>query len=217
MNDVKCPKCSKEYENIAFHWSQKSSHRPGFTSFQREVICGLIMGDGYVSTQSKNPYLDVSMTNKKYLQYLDSIFGIFSLGVNKHRDSSDFNDEYNHKDVYRFRSRTHPEIKIFEDWYSTGEKIFPEDIPLSPTVLRHWYVGDGNLYDNRDIRICSTNEIKNKKKLTNMFERHGLPEPDYWYEKEGTNYMAWRKDNSKFLFEYMQMGVPGFDYKFEVN
>ena len=211
--EEQCPSCGKKYKSLGSHWSYNPSHRPPLSTKQKEIASGLIMGDGYISSQSKNPFLDVSMVNKKYLEYLDNIFGIFSKGVKLHRKEKDFKDDWKHQDIYRFRTSTHPGFNFLYNWYKTGQKKIDKNFSLSPTILKHWYVGDGNLQRNNRIRIATVNEINSKKKIEKIFLRSGLPEPDYWWEGKGS-YMAWNEKGTKVLFNYMGNPLPGFEYKF---
>jgi len=113
------------------------------------------MGDGCINTGGKNPCLQCEMISPNYLKYIDGKFGVFGKGVSlkktakesakqcRDREFRPDAKEKNYSDVYYWRSMAHPELQKFADWYSTGTKVWPSDTELTPTVLKHWYCGDG--------------------------------------------------------------------------
>lgn len=220
----KCPGCGNEYERLSQHWFGSPSHRPSLSHLQRCVIDGVLMGDGCISSSSKNPRLVVNMTNREYLEYLDSIFGILSTGVKKSKSAKQSAadarrggfapdaDGESYSDQYTLRTRTVPELHGWRMWYDSGEKVIPESMTLTPETLTHWYVCDGSLHTSggRGLSIHTKNEIDNVGKLSRIFTRQGLPGPDSVYEHA----IAWFGDNSDELFEFMGGEVPGYGYKF---
>jgi hypothetical protein len=196
------------------------------------------MGDGYIDKEGdQNPRLRCTMITKEYLEYLDDVFGILSTGVKLHQTAKElvkeniergFNTKAkieNYHDLYRWQTISMSQLDIISEWYDSGEKVWPKDIDLTSTVLKHWYVGDG-CYINKNskdyIKIALANEVDNKEKVYNYFKEVGLPEPDNWDISErndgGMNCsVEWNKDKSKELLEYMLedgYGIPpGFEYK----
>jgi hypothetical protein len=231
---VKCPDCGEDYQQLGNHWSlSESCSHPNLTEKQIETTVGLMMGDGYINNNSKNCSLQIKTITPNYLENLDTLFRCMGRGVKLKRTSKeaakqnrergfDANaKEENYSDVYFWSTRSHPKFNEFREWYSSGEKIWPEDIELTPTVLKHWYVGDGNYnnyYSNNQIRIASSNEIENEEKISEYFTHVGLPKPSNFntYErKSGGNsgYISWNVEDSKELFEYMGEPLPDFEYK----
>jgi hypothetical protein len=228
-----CPECGTEYKALGQHWHYNPDHRPSLTDHQHEIVVGLLMGDGCLDRANGRPRLRVGMVSPNYLDYLDSQFGIFGTGVSlertaaenarKNRDSG-FRPNAkaeNYSDVYRWRSRRLPELRQYVDWYSSGEKVWPADIDLTPTVLKHWYCGDGNYHNHGShncIRIAMSNEVDNTDKVEQLFENTGLPTPSSWTIAEhasgGRNCMAgFTVDQSQELWEYMGEPLPDFEYK----
>jgi hypothetical protein len=193
------------------------------------------MGDGCLSRNSKHPFLVVSMITRDYLEYLDEVFGIHGTGV-RHKLSPDeavqqmknsgFREEAdpnNYHDVYRWNTRTHPQLSDF-DWYTgdSGKKVWPNDIELTPTVLKHWYVGDGHWANDEHrsrLSIAVSNECGNEEKIRLLFDRSDLPTPNTFRtseRKDGSRKMDIRftRSDTKTLFDYMGEPLPGFGYKF---
>lgn len=227
-----CPVCGESYKKLGSHWNYNSDHRPTLSSHQKEIVTGLLMGDGCLNRSSTNPRLKVEMISPNYLKYLDDIFGCLSTGVSltmtakesaKHNRDSGFSpnaNSENYSDKYIWNTRCHPELYQF-NWYKTGEKVFPDDIELTPTVLKHWYCGDGhwdNTGQNSHISICMLNEVENTDKVDQYFRNVGLPEPSNYnirYDKSGNIDCdaQFTKKQSRELWEYMGEPLPDFEYK----
>ena len=195
---------------------------------QIEILTGIMMGDGTLNRRNNTPTVEVKCINNEYLDYLDNIFGIFSNGVSFYMsgresckqavDSGLAEDAEisNYSDVYRWMTINHTNLYMF-DWYTgeKGEKVWPEDIDLTPTVLKHWYVGDGNYRGGGSrctIRISAANERGNEEKISSYFKRAGLPKPSRFDHSRGLT-IVFNKEESKQLFEYMGESVPGFERK----
>jgi len=229
MADV-CNQCAEEFERIANHWNQSNCSHPEITNQQKEIVTGLLMGDGCLPSRgSRNPKIRASMTSPNYLKYLDRGFGIFGNGVKMEKTAkesalenrrSGFRPnakEENYSDVYLWYSMNHPELQEFESWYSSGEKVWPEDIELTPTVLKHWYLGDGhwnNGSTNNNISIAMTNESENTSKVSEMFKRAGLPSPSNYCFSSNNCQAQFTVDQSNELWEFMGEPLPDFEYKF---
>lgn len=220
-----CPKCENPYKQLSYHWRYNPEHIPELTQKLYEICVGLLMGDGCLDMTSSTPNIKVEMITEKYLKYLKSEFGILGSrnGVYLHRTSEENKESSIHSskdsefsNTYAWRTRAHPKLKQFEDWYESGKKVWPENIELTPTVLKHWYVGDGSYTEYNRMTISTGNEVENAEKIDNYFEEVNLPKPK-WTENPKNGRMIkharWTVEESKKLFEYMGSPPPGFDYK----
>jgi hypothetical protein len=226
-----CPECDSEYKSLGNHWRYNPEHRPELSDYQKDVVTGLLMGDGSLDSRDGNPILTVEMVNKEYLEELDRIFGVLSTGV-KHKSSAEeeakralhsgfeaTGDPSNYSDKYRLRTRSLPDLKEF-NWYTTGEKIWPSDIKLTQTVLKHWYAGDGSLNNNGSrfyLEIHCSNEIDNKDKIGSYFDDIGISidrwRDDNYGKRRGA--VVFNKESAEKLLSYMGDPLPGFEYKWD--
>lgn len=195
------------------------------------------MGDGHVDRPNGgNPRLNIHMITEDYLKYIDEVFGPLSTGVRLLKTAKESAEQINERgfsvvtesgcsDVYQMQTRRHPELSRYDDWYSSGEKVWPEDIELTPTVLKHWYVCDGHLANTEGkgrpyITIGMSNEVNQTEKVSEMFKRAGLPEPRYniceseRYSKGRSCDAVFTSEESMELLKYIGWKpLPGFEYK----
>jgi hypothetical protein len=192
------------------------------------------MGDGWIDRQKgQQPRLGSAMITEEYLQYVDNVFSVIGHDVSlkqtaeenaKHKRESGFRpnaDPKNYSDIYIWRTMSHPDFQDFADWYSSGEKVWPDGIQLTPTVLKHWYCGDGSWNNNAShncIRIGMSNEREYIDKVDQFFHQAGLPLPSNYniYKTKSGRYdcsVVFSVDQSKELWEYMGEPLPGFEYK----
>lgn len=222
---VSCHCCKLEFEQISNHWRQSSEcNYPDISDTQKEVCVGLIMGDGTVANpKDANPYLQCINTNKEYLEYLDGVFDLLGTSVRFHMSAEEKAEENkesgfhesankgNYSDQYIWKTRCSPKFKHFSEWYSSGEKVWPDEIQLTPTTLKHWYCGDGCWNNNGTsncISIALKNEIDNKDKVNKMFKKIGF-EISNWNKHE----IQFSVSESNKLWNYMGKPLPGFEYK----
>lgn len=112
------------------------------TKFQKSVIIGSILGDGYlrIIRGRKNAFLEVnhSIKEKDYVDWKYAVLKNIIKTPPKMRKSG------NQKVAYRFFTRCHPELTdLLKRFYLKQRKIIPEDIKLNSIVLAVWYMDDG--------------------------------------------------------------------------
>jgi hypothetical protein len=214
---MNCRECGEEFKHIGNHWRYNESHRPTLSKEEIEILTGVLMGDGSLYRGSKNVSFRVGNTNIEYLNWLDNRFSHISRGVSlsqtaeslSSHDLGSDNPE-NFKDLYLWRTTAHPQLNRFRDWYTKNGKTWPENIEMSPNVLKHWYCCDGSTNNNGWIKITLCNEFENKNKVEEYFNKSGLPKPSRWSEGKD---ICWTLHDSRELLSYMGKPLPGFEYK----
>jgi len=194
----KCPTCGDKFSSIGHHWSQSSCKYPKLNKNVKDMAIGLLMGDATLNRAGINCCLECEMISPNYLKYVNSKFDTFGCGVKlkmsasesaqRCRDSgfSESAKSENYNDIYYWNSMRHPELTELSSWYSSGKKVFPENLQLTPTVLKHWYCCDGNINNtgNGNIEISIGNEVENTEKIDNIFKQAGLPSPNTYSIRE---------------------------------
>ncbi|UPW00003.1 hypothetical protein M0R88_15990 [Halorussus gelatinilyticus] len=183
------------------------------------------MGDGDVHGRSdRNPHFRVRMTNREF-RYLGDCLGVLSTGVfldrtaeyqyeqakNSSHDKFDVANSEEYNDFYGLRTRSHPQIHDLKRWYGTGEKRFPSDLTLTPTIAKMWYVCDGWLAEEKNHRpramIKATNEADRPRYLKRLFTKQGL-DPHFTRTE-----LQFTTDETKRFLEWVGSPPPGFAYK----
>jgi len=229
MENKLCKQCGKKYKVLAQHWRQSNCSKPDFSDNQLEIITGLLMGDGWIKRQkNRKPKLVCAMTSKNYLKHIDKQFGVLGGGVSLHKTSGQqaknakkhgFNSDAkptNYNDLYIWRLMAHKGLENFSSWYASGEKIWPNNIKLSPNVLKHWYCCDG-YWDNSGtanrLRIAMKNEKNNTEKVDKIFKKADLPQPKTYQKNPNKCDACFTVDQSHKLWSYMGKPLPDFKYK----
>lgn len=212
---VSCPGCEDDYISLSSHWNHNEDCRPSFTEKQREIITGILMSDGTLDGRENIPRLTLPNKQENYLEYISDIFGCLTTQVRKDPTKNDSCM------MYEINTRKHPELKQYSEWYESGKKVWPEDIELTPTTLKHLFVCDGSTHfykpESPSIIIAMANEYGNEDKIKNMFQRIGFEISNIisYKSEDGRNNMNIQFDTETSLemFEYMGSSLPGFEYK----
>lgn len=232
-NSVTCPECRSDFDGIGNHWSHHPSHRPGISEYQHEILTGLLMGDATIPNrkQTGNCRLTCVMITREFLEWLRQQFGPIGCEVRFHRSAEDIARTTketgfspgarpeNYSDQYLWETRSHPGINIYASWYSSGNKRFPDDLKLTPIILKMWYCCDGSKdsYENKPkIVISTSNEYRRKQYLSSLFKDIGWsPNLVHSEDKDGNISLSIRFDSSSSeeLWKYMGEAPLGFEYK----
>lgn len=107
----------------------------------KELIDGLLLGDGSLDKRAKNARYRHSCKHKEYIEYVIKQlheFGVFTETI------YDKDNGYKTGRVFQCYSKVHNDLtKHYERWYKNKKKVLPPDLKLTPLVLLHWYIGDG--------------------------------------------------------------------------
>jgi hypothetical protein len=231
-----CPTCGEQFKNTMQHIRQSDCPYPWPTPRQQEILEGMLLGDGSIgSSNGGKGYMNITQINRQFLVWLDNELGWVSSSISLQQTAKqskdnlrDFTGEkYNTSDVYQLTTVRHPYFTKLEEWYKTGEKVFPENTKLTPMRLKMWYCSDGNkqLRQGENARpsmvIACDNEYGNEEKLKKMFYREALPVPEIQHYRREDGKMSlqlrWGVDASEDLFDYMGEPPSGMEYKWPDN
>lgn len=195
------------------------------SSYKQEMMVGLLMGDGFVeSGEAGSPCLRVGMANETFLNWVFDELGDVASSVNlrntaeevaENLRNSGFRPETeaeNCHDFYVLNTRRLPWIESLGRWYDSGEKRFPKDLEMTPTIAKMWYCGDGGVnVTNKICEIKSSNEKDRPEFLRGLFEQAGFS-PSFDNAK-----LRFSPRESNELLEWMGSPPPGFEYKWPEN
>jgi len=124
------------------------------TSSQQQIIYGMIMSDGNINLQHKNPRIRFSqcLANKEFLYFCYNYLKDYISGSIRFRKPNICKSRgiiINSSGRYTFKTHCHPMfIDIYNDFYDKNKKkrltknIFSKEI-FTPLMLAVWFMGDG--------------------------------------------------------------------------
>lgn len=219
-----CPDCGTRYRHLTKHWNNSECELATPSRNQMLILKGLLMGDGTLLRDGPNAALAVEMTNLEYLEWIDSLLGIFSTGVEmKHSAEEQLKRAKRSKldsvrtakklqSSYLLLTRKHPVLNQFRGWYSTGQKVFPTELSLTPRIVRHWYCCDGTINipkkaANPTASIICKNERTREERLVKRFSEVGFTPA----VRDGRLRFSVKGTND--LLAWIGPAPPGFEYK----
>lgn len=195
-----CKQCGNDYDRIGHHWSQsKSCSIPQFTDRQHEVIVGSLMGDGALDSQNgRDPRVTIAVQKRRYIEYLQDILQPLCGEI------------YKSNNLWWISTRNHGGLEKYASWYDSGNKLWPSDLQITPTILRHLYAQDGSTQHRASpiARVCTRNEQENREKVSEIIKTSGLPAPT-WDEHQ----FRCSVEDSQDVFKFMEHGVAGYEHK----
>lgn len=227
-----CPTCDGEYSSIASHWSKSDCFYPKITNRQREIIKGLLVGDGSLDIRdNKNSRVRVTSINGEFLGWLSDEFGIFSNSIHIKRTKEQSMDKIekfhgengnieNYHTIYRFQTTSLPELKEFEHWYPDRQSTLPQYTVLTPMMAKIWYVSDGSVSwaDGNYGCVRFHTRTQDLQQMKDMFESCGFGGRTYdASSNDGSSTLVLKKEDSRRFLEWIGESISGFEYKFEVE
>lgn len=224
---AECPNCREEFQRLGMHWWHGTCPYPELDQVTREMLTGLLMGDGSVPRSAYNSIFRLPMINRRFLEWFDGEVGILTTGVSLKKTAAELADNNrrtgfspnarteNYHDMYSVWTRPHPFIETLREWYATGRKRFPTDLELTPTITTFWYLCDGYLdideWNSPRIEIKNRTEKDRKSYLTSLFRRQGF-DPVYRRSE-----LVFGRSDTERLVDWMGPPPPGFEYKWAID
>lgn len=202
-----CPTCYGEYERLGRHW--RTCGYPEIPQQWKEILTGLLMGDGCVTTRDETPKFILEMTCQPFVEWVrNRLWWMFS-------DLQEAGKTRVGNQRHRICSYTHEGLTEFADWYVEGEKRYPSDLELTPLMAKMWYVTDGGLRQRKSeganprCAIACHNESSRPEYLISLFEECGFS-PSF-----NGGALVFSVKESKRLLDWMGTPPRGFGYKWE--
>lgn len=194
----------------------------GISRMQREIIIGIVLGDGYLQmTGRKNARLRIeqSARQKDYIYWkYEQLKNIMQA---KPKSIKRFNPVWGRSYSY-YRCQTHsmPVLgQLRNKFYKNGRKNLPDDIQdllKSELTLAVWYMDDGYLY-NRDKMAyiyLPRYSIKDQRLIVSIFKQNFGLSPRIIVKKDGNLVARFKVDDTKRLCELVNPHIiPSMKYK----
>ncbi len=181
------------------------------TQFQKSLIIGTILGDGYVRIVPgrKDAFLEVnhSYSQREYVEWKYEMLKNVVRGAPKLRKSNGT------RLAYRFYTRALPEItELYQNFYQNGTKTVPL-LKLDSVMLAIWYMDDGSRCRSSDVYLNTQQfRIEDQEKILKMLGEIELAaslnrDKTYWR-------VRFKKSSIPLLIEKIQPYiVPSMYYK----
>ncbi len=186
------------------------------TQFQRSVIIGSILGDGYLRTipGRKNAFLEInhSFNQKEYVDWKYTVLRNVCVSPPKVRRSN------GRRIAYRFYSKQLSELtNLYKLFYRNGKKIIPENLALNPIILSVWFMDDGSKCRDNDVYLNTQQfNLKDQKRLISALAKLGL---ETKLNKDKMYYrLGFLKSSIPRLMDLLKDSVvPSMKYKLSYN
>lgn len=165
------------------------------TQFQKSVIIGSILGDGYlrIVPGRKDAFLEInhSVNQKDYVDWKYSILKNICISLPKLRKGK------GRRIAYRFYTKQLLELtEMYQLFYRNGRKIIPKNIVLDPIILSVWFMDDGSKCRDSDIYLNTQQFDKvNQRILILCLKKMGLE-------------TKMNKDKGYFRLRFLKSSIP---------
>ena len=124
-----------------------------------ETMDGLIISDGSISNKDGQIYhrFSIASSQEEFMNYCRNKLLCLNPSEVSGREALGYarNKGYE-KSAYGFSTSFHPDItKQRIRWYINGKKIIPNDIRITPLMLKMWYYGDGSIVNDKISNTCT--------------------------------------------------------------
>lgn len=127
---------------------QKKKSKLFLNQIQKDVLVGLLLGDGHLETQNNGRTyrlkVEHSIGQLEYTEWLSKIFSEWITGV--------YRKNKNGKEYVGFTTFSHPSFRFYaHQFYKEKKKVIPRLISklLSDTSVTIWYLDDGSWKSNK--------------------------------------------------------------------
>ncbi len=122
------------------------------TEYQKLVIIGTLLGDGYIRTLAgrNNAFLEInhSIAQREYVDWKYRVLQTIVAGEPKARKGNGT------RVAYRFYTQQHPYLTSLQHlFYTHRVKKVPENFVLNPLTLAVWFMDDGSRCRAQDVYL----------------------------------------------------------------
>lgn len=135
-----------------------------FPAWLVEVLHGELLGDGHLEIGRalvvRQAHFSYTTSRESYAMWLSSLFRDAGVGTTPLAHVVGRRKNGGTKDGYIFS--THSSTRLLEEqgrWYANKVKHVPRDLRLTPTVVRHWWMGDGTMCTKHKFGRFCTNDF----------------------------------------------------------
>ena len=149
---------------------------------QREVLIGLMLGDGHLETQNGGrTYRLKIMQSTAHIAYVNHLYQLFSDWVRTPPQPKVVHSRGHKSENWWFNTLSHAAFRFFaQQFYTEGRKVVPQLIHrwLTPKALAYWYMDDGSIKSSQSKGVVFNTQgysLAEVRRLSKVLEdRFGL-------------------------------------------
>lgn len=207
-----CPVCGRTDERLPRHWTSEACSWPDVTRCQHDFVIGLLPGNATISGDSANKLLRLATTNRTFATWVFEELGWLADSLVRVDPPNHGSTEHAVNHCYRVRTRTHPELTTYCEWYdASGEKRVPLHLDLPARSARVWYACSGELHwqsgDDHPSAVFNALNDKRATRIAGLVER-----AEFEPTRTGTQVRLPPRETRAFL-KWIGDPVPGVGYK----
>lgn len=122
------------------------------TKYQKSVIIGSLLGDGYIRTipKRREAFLEINhaVSQRSYVDWKYAVLKTITVSGPKPRKGN------GSRVAYRFYTKQHPYLsQLQETFYVGGKKTIPRNLKIDPVMLAVWFMDDGSRCRAQDVYL----------------------------------------------------------------
>jgi len=187
---------------------------PKMNTFQYDVFCGTMLGDGSISYSDKRNCVNSGLKfahSTKQLGWAKTKLNIFNnLGINY------YISKIGKYEAIFSRVNINEEFKQKREmWYPNGKKIFPENIVLNALSIATWYMDDGTLIKQKTpVARFATDGFDHDSILRLQNQLMDLNIETYTTKNGNRERICVKASSSKYFFDLIfPYIIPEMEYK----
>jgi len=215
----KCRSCGEYFDGVSIHWTKGSCTGPELSSYQRELIEGMLLGNGWLTYGNKHPKLEVAMTNKTFIEWLMKELGYICTG-NAFVDDEKTNitgGVTRVRKVYKIQTHTLESLRKYKNWLDDIWRKGGRSLEITPLKLKLWYVSNGSIarVDGGCHAVIFETGVENENQLESVFDSIDIEftRATNFDKSVSSDHLRFSRPESQKLWDYMGVPLPGFEYK----
>lgn len=191
---------------------------------QKEILIGLMLGDGHLETQDNRTYrlkVEHSIKQKLYTDWLYRIWNKWVLTKPKTRIKKLNGKHYQN---YYFSTISHGALRFYaQQFYRAKKKVVPRLIHrwLTPLAFAIWFMDDGSIKSkNHQARILNTQgfDKKDVRRLAEVLQMKFDLKTSLRKQREGYQIMIAGGESAQKLYQLLDSHIlPSMRYKLPLN
>lgn len=156
-----------------------------------QILEGELLGDGSLESRSSlSANFCYTTSNFEYGNYLMKLLESHDMKISNLRYPTYYSELTGEQASMRFRTINYGELKDYKNRWYNSDKIIPDDLQITPLILKHFYLGDGSCcngswsssgrgkwlyrYKNIFLHTLNFNEDQNHQLSDKIFESSGI-------------------------------------------